>query len=217
MLLPNQTSSKEFERYRPGGIVDGVRHYHHLSILDDDTMKNNRGFTLIELMVVVAIIGVLSAIAIPTYNDYTIRAKVSDAFVVVQPYKMKFVEYFLHHGVFPTKAKNSSIGMGNDGDCGSVQDCNYGVIDPSQYVSGIWIGGRVILDVDQDLVILFAEDSSLGDVSGQRIIFRAVNNGGSISWVCSDHHSDGGVGNPGPVQKYLPKSCQNIEVCPTCG
>ena len=216
MLLSHQTSSTESERYRSSGTMVCVRHYHHRPTVVVDTM-NSKGFTLIELMVVVAIIGVLSAIAIPTYKDYTIRAKVSEAFVIIQPYKMKFVEYFLHNGVFPTKAKNSSIGMGNDGDCGSVQDCDYGVIDPSQYVSGIWIGGRVILDVDQDLVILFAEDSSLGDVSGQRIIFRAVNNGGSISWVCSDHHSDGGLGNPGPVQKYLPKSCQNIEVCPTCG
>jgi len=214
VLVSHQTSSKESERYRSSGIMVCVRHHHCRPHLGDADM--NKGFTLIELMVVVAIIGVLSAIAIPTYNDYTIRAKVSEAFVIVQPYKTRFIEYFHTHGRFPTKAKNSTIGMGKDGDCGSVQDCDYGVIDPSQYVSGIWIGGRVILDVDQDLVILFAEDSSLGDVSGQRIIFRAVNNGGSISWVCSDHHSDAGLGNAGPVQKYLPKSCQTTEVCPTC-
>ena len=138
--------------------MDGVRHYHHLSILGNDPM--NKGFTLIELMVVVAIIGVLSAIAIPTYKDYTIRARVSEAFVAVQPYKMKFVEYFMSHGRFPTKAKNSSIGMGADGDCGPAARsggvCAVGVINVSKYVKNKHIGGRVIPTEDQDLIITLA-------------------------------------------------------------
>ena len=211
MLLPNQTSSKEFERYRPGGIVDGVRHYHHLSILGNDTM--NKGFTLIELMVVVAIIGVLSAIAIPTYKDYTIRARVSEAFVAVQPYKMKFVEYFMSHGRFPTKAANSSIGMGADGDCGSAARsggvCAFGVNNVSTWVKNIHIGGRIKPQEDQDLIITLATTDELGDASGKRIAYRSHNNGGSISWQCMSMvaDDDNGDGTALDVDKYLPKAC----------
>ena len=177
-------------------------------------MEMNKGFTLIELMVVVAIIGVLSAIAIPTYNDYTIRAKVSEAFVVVQPYKMKFVEYFMTHGRFPTKAANSSIGMGADGDCGpaarSGGTCPYGVNNVSKYVKNIHIGGRTKPQEDQDLIITLSTIDELGDASGKRIAYRAINNGGSIGWVCMSMVADwdSGDGTALDVDKYLPKACR---------
>ena len=136
-----------------------LRDCYHQPNLVVDTM-NNKGFTLIELMIVVAIIGVLSVIAIPAYNDYTIRAKVSEAFVVVGPYKLKFVEYFFNHGQFPNKASNSSIGMGADGDCGPAARsggvCAFGVNNVSKYVKNIHIGGRVIPTEDQDLIITLA-------------------------------------------------------------
>ena len=185
--------------------------YHHRPYLVVDTM--NKGFTLIELMIVVAILGVLSAIAIPAYNDYTIRAKVSEAFVVVQPYKMKFVEYFMTHGRFPTKAANSSIGMGADGDCGpearSGGVCAFGVNNVSKYVKNIHIGGRVIPTEDQDLIITLATIDELGDASGKRIAYRSHNNGGSITWQCMSMvaDDDSGDGTALDVDKYLPKAC----------
>ena len=212
MLLPNQTSHPQFERDWSGDIVDGVRHYHHRPTLGVDTM-NSKGFTLIELMVVVAIIGVLSAIAIPMYNDYTIRAKVSEAFVVVQPYKMKFVEYFMTHGQFPKQQANSSIGMGADGDCGpaarSGGTCAFGVNNVSKYVKNIHIGGRVKPKEDQDLIITLATIDELGDASGKRIAYRSHNNGGSITWQCMSMvaDSDRGDGTALDVDKYLPKAC----------
>ena len=212
MLLPNQTSHPQFERDWSGDIVDGVRHYHHRPTLGVDTM-NSKGFTLIELMVVVAIIGVLSAIAIPMYNDYTIRAKVSEAFVVVQPYKMKFVEYFMTHGQFPKQQANSSIGMGADGDCGpaarSGGTCAFGVNNVSKYVKNIHIGGRVKPKEDQDLIITLATIDELGDASGKRIAYRSHNNGGSITWQCMSMVADGagGDGTALDVDKYLPKAC----------
>ena len=173
----------------------------------------NKGFTLIELMIVVAIIGVLSAIAIPAYNDYTIRAKVSEAFAVVQPYKMKFVEYYAMNGRFPSKAENSAIGMGADGDCGpaarSGGTCAFGVNNISKYVKNIHIGGRVVPTEDQDLIITLATIDELGDASGKRIAYRAHNRGGSIEWQCMSMvaDSDRGDGTALDVDKYLPKAC----------
>ena len=189
-----------------------LRDCYHQPNLVVDTM-NNKGFTLIELMIVVAILGVLSAIAIPAYNDYTIRARVSEAFVVVQPYKMKFEEYFFTHGRFPTKAKNSSIGMGADGDCGPAARsggvCAFGVNNVSKYVKNIHIGGRVIPTEDQDLIITLATIDELGDASGKRIAYRSHNNGGSITWQCMSMvaDDDSGDGTALDVDKYLPKAC----------
>ena len=187
------------------------RNYHHRSLFC--VVKLNKGFTLIELMIVVAIIGVLSVIAIPAYNDYTIRAKVSEAFAVVQPYKMKFVEYYAMNGRFPSQQSNSSIGMGADGDCGpaarSGDVCAYGVNNVSKYVKNIHIGGRVIPTEDQDLIITLATIDELGDASGKRIAYRSHNRGGSIEWQCMSMvaDSDRGDGTALDVDKYLPKAC----------
>ena len=211
MLVSHQTSSKESERYRSSGTVVCVRHLHRRPHLGDADM--NKGFTLIELMIVVAIIGVLSAVAIPAYQNYTIRAKVSEAFAVIQPYKLRFVEYFFTHGQFPSQQANSSIGMGADGDCGpaarSGGTCPYGVNNVSKYVKNIHIGGRVKPKEDQDLIITLATIDELGDASGKRIAYRSHNNGGSITWQCMSMVADAdrGDGTALDVNKYLPKAC----------
>ena len=64
-------------------------------------MKKQQGFTLIELMIVVAIIGILAAIAIPAYQDYTIRAQVSEGLNLSGAAKAAVTEYFQDQGAFP--------------------------------------------------------------------------------------------------------------------
>jgi type IV pilus assembly protein PilA len=64
--------------------------------------KTQQGFTLIELMIVVAIIGILAAIAIPAYQDYTIRAQVSEGLNLAAAAKTAVTESFLNHGDAPT-------------------------------------------------------------------------------------------------------------------
>ena len=64
-------------------------------------MKNMKGFTLIELMIVIAILGILMAIAIPAYNDYLARARASEAIYAAAPYKLGVSEYYISNGTWP--------------------------------------------------------------------------------------------------------------------
>ena len=64
-------------------------------------MKNTKGFTLIELMIVIAILGILMAIAIPAYNDYLARARASEAIYAAAPYKLGVSEYYISNGTWP--------------------------------------------------------------------------------------------------------------------
>jgi type IV pilus assembly protein PilA len=79
-------------------------------------IKVQKGFTLIELMIVVAIIGILAAIAIPAYQDYTIRSKVTELINAAGVCKTSVAEYYQAIGSFPTdqtKAGCSNVGTAN--------------------------------------------------------------------------------------------------------
>ncbi len=65
------------------------------------TNKNTKGFTLIELMIVVAIIGILAAIALPQYNNYVARTQVAEAFTLVGTVKQALTLYYQESGEFP--------------------------------------------------------------------------------------------------------------------
>ena len=71
--------------------------------------KEQQGFTLIELMIVVAIIGVLAAIAIPAYQDYTIRAQVSEGLTLASGAKVAVEDYYAQHGDWPNN--NAAAGV----------------------------------------------------------------------------------------------------------
>ncbi|AMO97242.1 prepilin-type N-terminal cleavage/methylation domain protein [Collimonas fungivorans] len=73
--------------------------------------RAQHGFTLIELMIVVAIIGILAAVAIPQYQDYTLRAKLSNVAAGVAPIELAAAEYFQSNGSFPDKDTLVSAGI----------------------------------------------------------------------------------------------------------
>src|SRR6202142_1670148 len=84
-----------------------------------------KGFTLIELMIVIAIIGILAAIAIPAYQNYTIRAQVSEGLSLADGYKTSISEYYANYGTMPpTAAAVTNVGAAANG----------------KYVSGITVG-----------------------------------------------------------------------------
>jgi type IV pilus assembly protein PilA len=72
--------------------------------------QSQGGFTLIEIMIVVAIIGILAAIAVPAYQNYTIRAQVSEGFTLAEGWKTAIVEYYASNGTWPQSPNDLPAG-----------------------------------------------------------------------------------------------------------
>ena len=87
-------------------------------------MKKQQGFTLIELMIVVAIIGILAAIAIPAYQDYTIRAQVSEGLNLAGGAKAAVTEYTMDTGNWPTTNTLAGISAATDINGKYTTSCN---------------------------------------------------------------------------------------------
>ena len=121
--------------------------------------KNMQGFTLIELMIVIAILGILLAIAIPAYQDYTIRAKVSEGLNLAAAPKLAVSEYQQSNGDFP----DTSASAGYDTVATTI-------------VSGIAIGA------DGVITITYADPT---EINGDTITLTpATVAGGAVTWSC---------------------------------
>jgi type IV pilus assembly protein PilA len=104
------------------------------------SMKSvQKGFTLIELMIVVAIIGILAAIAIPAYQNYTIRAQVTEGLNLADGWKTSISEYYAQYGAFPTCFNTTAAGLAG---CVSVTGATSG-----KYVTAIAVnaGGQIAI------------------------------------------------------------------------
>ncbi len=123
--------------------------------------KIESGFTLIELMIVVSIIGILSAIAIPAYQDYTIRSKVMGGVQLAAQVKYGITEHFQFTGQWP--ADNESAGLQTDK---SIIDYN---------VSSIEVNGSTI-------IINYTNDKN---IAGSNLTLAATPKGGTVIWSCS--------------------------------
>ena len=145
---------------------------------DREMKKVQQGFTLIELMIVVAIIGILAAIAIPAYQDYTIRAQVSEGLNLSAGAKAAISEYYMDRGTFPTN--NALAGL-------SVNTTIAG-----NYVTSVTVGSGVI-------TVAYGNQSNAA-IAGATLLLSPATTAGAINWDCNA----GLV----LVDKWLPAACR---------
>ncbi len=147
--------------------------------------KVQQGFTLIELMIVVAIIGILAAVAIPAYQDYIARAQMSEAIVLADGLKTPVTEYFAQTASCPD---NSAAGVTAGGIATPATDI------VGKYVASVAVGGGA--GPCTIISTIAAVGVSTGIVNGT-LTLTATDNGGTTTWACTST----------VAQKYLPTSC----------
>ena len=156
--------------------------------------KIQQGFTLIELMIVVAIIGILAAVAIPSYQDYTARAQVTEAVSLAAAFKTSFAEYYADRGQWP--ANLAEVGGTTEG----------------KYVQSVEIESG---DGGTGNVVIKATLRSAGVNAAIRGSFYAIGSSdGGMSWPCGNaKEKDGTTDGPAKTvnnveSKYLPGACK---------
>lgn len=122
-----------------------------------------QGFTLIELMIVVAIIAILAAIALPAYQDYVARGQVAEGFSLSTGAKEAIATYYSDHGQFPSG--NEAAGMAHPA---SVR---------GKFVRSVTVGNRGAIEVE-------FSGSASAKIAGQTLTLAATDSNGSINWSC---------------------------------
>jgi len=141
------------------------------------------GFTLIELMIVVAIVGILASIAIPAYQDYTIRTKITEGLSLSAPVKFAVAESFNAKGIMPVD--NAALDLPAPTAIGS------------KYVASVSVSDGVV-------TISYASRGIGGKptMNGAKLTLTPTDTGGSLTWQCA-------IGARTELYKYLPAECRN--------
>jgi type IV pilus assembly protein PilA len=151
-----------------------------------------KGFTLIELMIVVAIIGILAAIAIPAYQNYTIRAQVTEGLTLADGWKTAIAEYYANTGVMPSQGNLT-------GTCNSV----------GKYESNVTVSSGTI-------TVTYGGQAN-SKISGQILALTPYTNANNdVLWQCGSSAAPtasatlaGATVSTGVLPQYLPTSCHS--------
>ena len=157
------------------------------------TRNLQKGFTLIELMIVVAIIGILAAIAIPAYQDYTIRSQVTEGLNLAGDLKAGVGEWYAQTGSWPSLAQIGVTGGAT--------------AKGAKYVTGVDVVGGVI-------TITYGGQANSKILGKKLSLTPGTNANGDVAWVCGKATTPSGVSLASgtnatdAADKYLPASCR---------
>jgi type IV pilus assembly protein PilA len=143
-----------------------------------------KGFTLIELMIVVAIIGILAAIGIPQYQNYTARAQAAEGLSLLSGAKTAVAEYVMANGSFP--ASNSDAGLS---DATTIS---------GQYVKSV----AVTKDGDEGVITATFNTGINENIEDKTMMLTASNTEGSVTFECTTTI----------YESYAPKDCTSVPV-----
>ena len=161
-------------------------------------MKMQKGFTLIELMIVVAIIAILAAIALPAYQDYTIRSQASEGLTLMSGAKTAIAETFINRGTLP--ADRVEAGMSSN-----ASDTQ------GQFVEEV--------EVDEGVITATYGNNANSKISGSTLVLTPWETGdGSVAWQCNSASAGsepggtalaGGSSDVGDLlTQYAPSQCR---------
>ena len=163
--------------------------------------KAQQGFTLIELMIVIAIVGILAAIALPAYQDYIIRSKMSEALAAMAEAKTTVAEYTASNGKFP--AASTSFGLNTSDRFDNSDILQQLDIDPATFTVGTKVPVYIVAEIFTSLW-----DGNAKNISNV-LMFQlsgTTNSDGTMSWTCLPGKGNGKA-TPVPL-KYLPANCR---------
>lgn len=166
-----------------------------------------KGFTLIELMIVVAIIGILAAIAIPAYQDYTVRSQVTEGLNMAGGVKTAVNDYFTDTGEWPSTIQKAVCGKASTAACAGGTDTDY----KGNYVASIGVGAGGTVG------ITYGNKANKDGLDAKVLSLRpGLDTAKNVTWVCGKASTPSGVAlatgaTDGTTidPKYLPGSCKN--------
>ena len=146
-----------------------------------------QGFTLIELMIVVAIVGILAAVALPAYQDYTARAKVAEPLALMSGAKISLYEVYVSDGAFP--------GAATDPEAEAVED----MLEASEFISG-----AVYNQEDDDTATVTATMDNIGTgLDGETLVFTLDAGANGLTLTCDAGSSDVNL-------NMVPSECRQV-------